>query len=94
MCEHKGWKSFSCSEGEVIEVIYGYYGRKSLRHCGSIRWYNTNCESKKSVEMIKDICNGKQRCTLLPSNWFYGDPCRYTVKYIEVDYRCVRILYY
>ena len=27
---------------------------------------------------------------LLPSNFYYGDPCMYTVKYIEVDYRCVR----
>ena len=90
MCEHRGWKSINCGTGEKIEMTTAYYGRKSLKYCGRIRWYNTRCVSSKSVSMIKNTCNGKQSCRLLPSNGYYGDPCRFTVKYIEADYRCVR----
>ena len=90
MCEHRGWKRINCQAGEKIEMINAYYGRKSLNYCGRASWYNTRCFSSKSVSMIKNTCNGKQSCRLLPSNGYYGDPCRFTVKYIEADYRCVR----
>lgn len=88
-CEHRGHRTISCGKGEVIKITKGYYGRTSLHHCGRRNWYNTACTSKSSVTLIPNACNGKQSCTLNPHNNIYGDPCIYTVKYLDIEHVCV-----
>lgn len=33
-------------------------------------------------------CDGKVSCKLSASNNAFGDPCRLTHKYLQVDYKC------
>ena len=39
---------------------------------------------------IKSACDGRQTCALDPNNRYYGDPCVYTVKYIDIEHVCIK----
>ena len=39
---------------------------------------------------IKSECDGRQTCALDPNNRYYGDPCVYTVKYIDIEHVCIK----
>ena len=89
-CEHRGWRFISCKSGEVIKVTKAFYGRTSKGHCGYYPHYNLKCRSAMSEGSIKSKCDGRQTCRLLPHNHYYGDPCVYTVKYIDIEHVCLR----
>jgi len=88
-CEHRGARDIVCPSNHVINIKSGYYGRTSSAHCGHRSYYKLNCNAHQSFQMIKDVCNGRKACRLNPHNGVYGDPCPYTVKYLDVKYTCV-----
>jgi len=89
-CEHQGTKTLQCPKGYEVKVKFGYYGRKSRNVCPDKRIKTTKCQAKTSNNKLKSLCNGKQSCSINPSNSVFGDPCGGTVKYVELTYVCKR----
>ena len=77
-----------CDAGQKIAVKKALYGRKKSNVCPGPKQHNTRCASKKSMSVVKKKCNGKQRCRIPAKNNVFGDPCRGTFKYLEVEYEC------
>lgn len=48
----------------------------------------TNCRAANSDKVVSKKCNGKSGCHVPANNHYFGDPCRGTVKYLEVAYVC------
>ena len=89
-CEHHGEKELKCDANEVLQIRDANYGRLSVDYCQFGLYRKTNCRSPASLGMIKNTCNGMNLCTLNPSNEIYGNPCGIVVKYISVEYDCVK----
>jgi len=80
-----------CEAGNLINLINVNYGRtaKGQDVCNSTKpTSNTNCKSSTSMKEVADRCNGKVSCSVAASNKVFGDPCRGTYKYLEVQYTC------
>ncbi|XP_069109028.1 L-rhamnose-binding lectin CSL3-like [Argopecten irradians] len=87
-CENRK-TTLSCRSGEVLDIVSANYGRSELDICYSKIIKTTHCSSSKSFYKVYDQCQGLRKCRLSASNNVYGDPCRGTVKYLDVEYRCV-----
>ena len=87
-CEGKHL-SLECPVGSYIEVNTTMYGRQSRRIC-PLNFITSFCKAKGSDEKVKEICQGKQNCSVMASNRVFGDPCKLQRKYLAVSYRCVR----
>uniref|UniRef100_A0A672HBA1 SUEL-type lectin domain-containing protein n=1 Tax=Salarias fasciatus TaxID=181472 RepID=A0A672HBA1_SALFA len=75
----------------VISVVKANYGRLDKRRCsrGRSRAQLTCLLPPVFTPHISiHRCNGKRRCNLKASNSVFGDPCRGTYKYLEVDFVC------
>jgi len=40
------------------------------------------------IEKVKNSCEGKSYCTLIPNKTFYYNKCRNKLKYLHIDYHC------
>jgi len=89
ICENEGPAIVSCGSYKIL-ITAANYGRQNpgSQICprkGADK--NINCiGGRKKVE---DECNGKNSCTLPPTNKFFGDPCRGTYKYVFVRWVCL-----
>uniref|UniRef100_A0A672HA61 SUEL-type lectin domain-containing protein n=1 Tax=Salarias fasciatus TaxID=181472 RepID=A0A672HA61_SALFA len=83
----------SSDAGQVISIIKANYGRLDGRKCARGRpksqLNNVKCSNPANkVSNQYGTCDGKQTCSIRASNSVFGDPCRGTYKYLEVDYIC------
>ncbi|XP_057292316.1 coadhesin-like [Hydractinia symbiolongicarpus] len=81
----------ACQPGFGIKIQFALYGRFSSRYCGWKFFFNKRCHSTKSMSEVKKICEDKTSCSIIASNRIFGNPCRGTDKYLEVDYICKRL---
>ncbi|XP_073982838.1 L-rhamnose-binding lectin CSL3-like isoform X2 [Rhodnius prolixus] len=81
----------SCPKGYAIDVLTALYGKKDRRVCHYPRNKYSNCAAGNASTIVKFKCNGKQNCIIEASNSVFGDPCRGTVKYLEVTYKCQKV---
>ena len=66
------------------------YGRQNKKTCRTWNPFpDTNCKSKQSVYAVRNECEEKQTCRFTADNEMFGDPCRYTYKYLTVEYHCI-----
>ncbi|XP_072233675.1 L-rhamnose-binding lectin CSL3-like, partial [Leuresthes tenuis] len=80
----------TCVQGRVISVQGAVYGRRDKTTCATGRpasqIRNVHCSSQS--KRVAESCNGKSSCSINARNSVFGDPCRGTYKYLEVDYTC------
>ena len=77
----------------INKVFYGRYANDT-KHCSS----NINSKYFKikekcgyePIKYLKEICEGKVFCNVIPNNYFYKDYCKGIVKYLHVDYHCIK----
>merc|ERR1712002_86949 len=83
--------SLECPEGEVIMVNSSNYGRllSGEEMCPHNSIWDHECRAQNSLEIVTDKCDGKNSCDVKAKNKVFGDPCRYTYKYLEVSHACV-----
>jgi hypothetical protein len=86
ICE-RAKRTIACPAGSSITILSASYGRSGRSVCpGSVR--TLRCSSKVALPRVKGRCDGRQSCELFASNSVYGDPCRGTVKYLDISYSC------
>jgi len=82
----------TCQEGAGhIHILEARYGREKHNQCGNVPFWNYNCfmtPYNKGINIVTPICEGKQTCEVAAHNSVFGDPCRFTHKYLEIMYRC------
>jgi len=99
--QYKGF-NITCPEHYTISIDYSFYGRyaNDNKHCIIEYFSNTpidmanlnvtkNCGKEKN-ERVKELCEGRVSCTLLPHNDFLIDECSDIYKYLHVKYHCVK----
>ncbi|KAM9705286.1 uncharacterized protein ACNS7B_001599 [Menidia menidia] len=79
-----------CAQGQVISVQRAVYGRRDRTTCttGRPAFQIRNVRCSKPANKVAERCNGKSSCSVNARNSVFGDPCRGTYKYLEVDYTC------
>uniref|UniRef100_A0A4W5QCE8 SUEL-type lectin domain-containing protein n=1 Tax=Hucho hucho TaxID=62062 RepID=A0A4W5QCE8_9TELE len=87
-CEYST-SSLDCGKG-VIKVFHANYGRRDDSTCSAGRHElsNQNCLQPKTLDVVKQWCEGKSQCTV-GLDPVFGDPCQGTYKYLEVSYTCL-----
>ncbi|XP_069114973.1 IgGFc-binding protein-like [Argopecten irradians] len=88
LCEHKT-KSIRCDGGRTIKITKASYGRTTKSICPHNSIRTTKCDAKSAMSKVREACDGRDTCVLSASNSVFGDPCRGTFKYLEVQYACV-----
>ena len=73
--------SINCG-ARVIDILSASYGRTQQGLCG--RNGNTNCHAGTSMRVARFECQQQHRCVLYAKNSEFGDPCKGTVKYLQV----------
>ena len=69
------------------------FGRTNKATCPHTATSNTNCRAHNSFLIVKSVCNGKNSCTVKAnSNFFGGDPCGGTYKYLQIKYACEEVI--
>ena len=88
VCEGKT-KEIRCESMSKIRVLWANYGRLNPKTCPHSSIKTINCRASISLDIVRDICQGKTACTLESNNGFFdGDPCGETHKYLLVEYIC------
>ncbi|VDI50523.1 Hypothetical predicted protein [Mytilus galloprovincialis] len=87
ICEGRS-SNITCSGGTKIHIMKAIYGRTEKDVCPSKAIKTTSCLSGYSTCIVKAKCNGKSSCLLKASNDVFGDPCKGTYKYLEVEHIC------
>ncbi|CAD5116778.1 DgyrCDS5627 [Dimorphilus gyrociliatus] len=96
-CEHETL-AIACPVSQVVKVLSAKYGRDKgdlkICHRPSVtkfqkRVKSSNCESGKSLNAVKNLCEGKDKCSILAKNNVFSDPCVGIFKYLRVRYQCV-----
>ena len=88
VCEHIT-RIILCPPRSTINVLRANYGRtEGASVCPSPSIRTTDCSAPNSLTIVQRWCQGRRRCHLKAQNMFFGDPCMFTHKYLEVDYTC------
>merc|ERR1711962_1730975 len=89
-CERKNL-DISCEAGKLLHIDWANYGRLDTRtNCGTQGIQGVkNCRASNSLDIVKNRCQSKRSCSIHAGNSVFGDPCRGTVKYLEVHYQCI-----
>uniref|UniRef100_A0A672HAV1 SUEL-type lectin domain-containing protein n=1 Tax=Salarias fasciatus TaxID=181472 RepID=A0A672HAV1_SALFA len=76
--------------GQVISILEANYGRLESGKCakGRPKSQLRNVKCSNPASKVSETCDGKRSCNIRASNSMFGDPCRGTYKYLEVDYVC------
>jgi len=91
----------SCPSQYTISVNYTFYGRyeNDIENCNK---YPGGQEVKENylrnptdcgydpMHVVKDLCEGKQECTIKPCNDFFANYCHRKFKYLHIKYHCIR----
>lgn len=88
-CENSTLR-LQCGPGEVIQLVRANFGRYSITICnehGNTAW-SVRCSSARAIFVLSDRCDQKQECSVLASEFVFGDPCPNTLKYLEAHYKC------
>eukprot|EP00753_Platysulcus_tardus_P016336 PLAT5620.1.p2 GENE.PLAT5620.1~~PLAT5620.1.p2 ORF type:complete len:944 (-),score=473.97 PLAT5620.1:101-2932(-) len=85
--EHSGKPAvLKCPTGKVVkDISFASYGTSS-GDCGHFE--ASSCHSARTLEKAKAACVGKDSCSLMPTNAIFGDPCRGTVKHLNLQAVC------
>ncbi|XP_060672991.1 beta-galactosidase 16-like [Ziziphus jujuba] len=76
----------TCPPGRNISnILFASYGTP-VGNCES--YARGTCHSVYSRAIAELVCLGKNRCSILPSNLVFGDPCPNTRKSLVVDAQC------
>ncbi|XP_016429603.1 L-rhamnose-binding lectin CSL2-like [Sinocyclocheilus rhinocerous] len=82
-----------CDHGTVIRIHSANYGRTDSSTCSTGRpasqLAKTDCYASNSQAIATNVCEGKNRCSLVASNGIFSDPCPNTFKYLYVLYSCI-----
>ncbi|GLV37747.1 Calcium-independent receptor for alpha-latrotoxin [Carabus blaptoides fortunei] len=85
-CQHKSL-ILQCHPGQIVHIVNAKYGRDTNFKCGF--GFNKNCESHLALFRTKALCEGREICTIpVEVKVLDDDPCPYTSKYLQVQYRC------
>ncbi|KAF3447015.1 hypothetical protein FNV43_RR12195 [Rhamnella rubrinervis] len=76
----------TCPPGKSISnIVFASYGNP-IGNCE--RNALGRCHSVYSRAIAELVCLGKNKCSILPSNQVFGDPCPYTRKTLMVEAQC------
>jgi hypothetical protein len=91
----------SCPAHYTIKIDYVFYGR----HANDYEHCNINHKGEKiekdqlevdkecgnePIDTVKEFCEGRVYCTLIPGGYIFNDSCEEKYKYLHVDYHCVK----
>lgn len=88
----------ACPRYYTIKIDKAFYGRyaNDTQHCSNIQFtpsvmskIREDC-GRNIIKNIKEKCEGKVYCSLIPRNLFYGDSCGGVYKYLHIEYRCIK----
>jgi len=92
----KGYE-ISCPTYYTIVIDKAFYGRyaNDTTHCSkninytpeNMRTIKNDC-GYESLKIVKELCEGKIYCSIIPSNTFYKNRCGGLYKYLNVKYHC------
>ncbi|XP_069125491.1 LOW QUALITY PROTEIN: uncharacterized protein [Argopecten irradians] len=82
--------TIQCAGGlEIVGATYGRTNRQTCPASGSMR--NIKCKVNGAQDLVKEICNGRQKCDLHDVMELFSDltdRCEGTTKYLTVYYNC------
>ncbi|XP_015772540.1 PREDICTED: EGF-like repeat and discoidin I-like domain-containing protein 3 isoform X4 [Acropora digitifera] len=82
-------KEIRCESVSKIRVLWANFGRLHPKTCPHESIRTINCRAPTSLNYVREICQGKTACTLRSNyDFFGGDPCGGTHKYLLVGYKC------
>ncbi|CAH1240217.1 HMCN1 [Branchiostoma lanceolatum] len=84
--------TLSCPANKSLSIVDATYGRQSVvPTCGGLTG-NTDCQTPGSLSIVKELCEGKQHCSVAPKEYLaiFGDPCFGIQKYLHTTYQCVK----
>ena len=82
-----------CPNDQKITVKKANFGRTNKATCPHTATSNTNCRAHNSLLIVKSACNDRNSCTVeANSNFFGGDPCGGTYKYLQIKYACEEVI--
>jgi len=92
-CQNKKPAKVSCGRYKIL-ITAANYGRQNpgRQVCShpELDTKNIKCVTPNTKKKVGDECNGKNSCTLPATNQFFGgDPCRGTYKYLFVRWVCL-----
>merc|ERR1712127_564679 len=88
-CEGSGVR-LCCKSKNVLQVRRANYGRTNRRTCSRRTLKPIKCINKKTIKIVRRLCNGERNCILKANNRVFGDACKGVTKYLEVDFKCVK----
>jgi len=78
----------------IDKSFYGRYANDTIRCSENINFTKKNLSRIKQdcghepTRRIKELCEGKVYCSILPCNVLLGDRCKSIYKYLHIDYHC------
>jgi len=96
-------EEISCPHNSKISILSSNYGRTSTNDClvpvlakligeeseDEPGLSNEICISQSSSEIIENLCNGRNSCTVEASEENLGNDCAHVNKYLQIEYTCV-----
>ena len=88
-------KEIQCPVGENIHVLQGFYGKWRNHDCKGEKVDPDNlptCRQKQSetLGIVRDLCHGKNTCSLVADKSVYGEPCPDNKAYLYMTFFCMR----
>ncbi|KAI8496238.1 hypothetical protein Bbelb_260790 [Branchiostoma belcheri] len=92
VCEENTMR-LACAADELIVIDEAFYGRREKNPrcgCSWLQKCDNNCKQKNNNKqsIVRQRCQGLQRCDVPVDNENLGDPCPHNKKYLEVKYHC------
>ena len=88
-------KEIQCPIGENIHVLQGFYGKWRNHDCKGEKIDPDNlptCRQERSQTsgIVRDLCHGKNTCSLLADKSVYGQPCPDNKAYLYMTFFCMK----
>eukprot|EP00111_Clytia_hemisphaerica_P021834 TCONS_00064186-protein len=88
-------KEIQCPSEENIHVLQGFYGKWRNHDCKGESVDPDNLptcrqERSKTLGIVRDLCHGKNRCSLLADKSVYGEPCPDNKSYLYMTFFCMK----
>ena len=84
-----------CDGDYVISILGAKYGRlePGSSICPHENITDMNCREPDALLRLTGKCNNKRKCTVKADHTMFGDPCPGTFKYLDVIYRCSKLIF-